>query len=887
MPAPPAPGPPPRHRPLVGVAAAFAGGIWIADSAGLFETPLPEFAAAAIAIAVLLSFAWAWRARGDSLRTLPVLLGCLGLGLLRIHLVSDTPPNDIARFAAHGQPVRVRGILAGDMVWTSSSNNHHGRFSDGDAHGACDFCRFPMDVSSAGPPDVPLSPVTGRIEVTVLWSEYKKAVLFCPPMGIPLRGAQYEVLGQLRAIRGGKNPGQGDSRRRLLRAGVAYRLTADTELHVEFLSRGASGDPRDLSADCRSFILDEIRRIGSHGRGVDGPESDFLACLLLGERQAIDKNLAERFLQTGTIHYLAVSGMHVILVMLPIEWLLWWFRVRGRAAVVVLVLSAVGYAFLTGLSPSVVRAAVMYVCVRSSILVWRRSDTISALAAAAILILAFEPGALWNAGFQLSFVSVLALICVAVPVARLWLGPEQRLGVDPPPWHRRLWTRIWRGAATLAVISLVCWCSTVPIVLRTFHIVSPIALLANILVAVPMELLIIVGMSTIALGMFWAPLATPGIYLVGWLISLTDWLLTRCLEVPGNHFYWPAPWDLTIACWYAGLVGLLCWRRPGWPGQHARTAAVAAPLAVAALLGAQFIHLRPNTLRVTALDVGQGNCTLLEMPDGATYLYDCGTRGDFDVGRRIVAEALWARGITRLDGIILSHGDSDHSSGVNPLVEVVECSSVHFWKGRPALVQGESAGTPPSETYVESVETLSSRILQSQVCGVEARTPLIGFARSGVFASGSGWAMEVVSDGFCVPLSGSLSSEASNNSSVVLRVTTSDGHSVLLPGDIEQAGIQALLDRHLPIESQVLLAPHHGSPSSWDPRLWEAVRPQHLLVSGDANFPSLDVLEEYRSRGTKVWWTAECGAVTLTAQPGGGWKVETFLPALGAEQGSE
>lgn len=884
---------PPRHRPLVGVAAAFAGGIWVGDRAGLFETPLSTLAAGAIALAALLSFAWAWRARFDSLRTLPVLLGCLGVGLLRVHLVSDTPPNSIDRFEAHGQPVRVKGTIAGPIEWSDYRPETVASRSVPRASESGLSCRIPVRVAEMGPAGGRMEEVSGDLEIAVSCPgglSYRDLVRV---REIPdIYGTECEVLGRLAAIRGPRNPGQADSSRRGARDAIRRRVLVNDwdqivpsrdRIHLGLLS---------LASQCRARLLRRIAEMspppgGSPPTGDEIPRnepSQFLACLLLGERAAIDKSLAERFLRSGTVHFLAVSGMHVLLIMLPIEWLLWQLRVRGRTAVVVLIVGAVGYAFLTGLSASVVRAAVMYVCVRASVLVWRRRDSISALAAAAILILAFDPGALWNAGFQLSFVSVLALICVAAPLARIWLGPEERMGAEPPPWPKRIWTRLWRGTATLAVISLVCWCATVPIVLRTFHIVSPIALLANVLIAAPMELLIVVGMSTIALGLLWAPLATPGIVLASWLISLTDGLLTQCLRVPNGYFYWPAPWDLTVVCWYGGLVGLLCRRRPGWAGQNARTAACAAPLAVAALLYLQFSELRPKTLRVTALDVGQGACTLLEMPDGAAYLYDCGTRGDFDVGRRIVAEALWSRGITRLDGIILSHADSDHTSGVVGLTRVVPCPRVHVWGHEPeATVRpAPPTGETPRGTAVADRHALYAWLMFGTDPGRLIRHP-----EPGTIAAGEGWQMALVSSPSPDSIPDRVQPESTNNMSMVVRVTTSDGHSVLLPGDIEEEGIRALLGRRVPLGSEVLLAPHHGSDTSWDPGLWDAVRPRHLLVSADPKFPSLEVLEEYRSRGTQVWWTAECGAVTLTARAGGGWRVETVLHTPGAESGDE
>ena len=277
--------------------------------------------------------------------------------------------------------------------------------------------------------------------------------------------------------------------------------------------------------------------------------------------------------------------------------------------------------------------------------------------------------------------------------------------------------------------------------------------------------------------------------------------------------------------------------------------------AVVAVWWAAFGELNSN-LRITVLDVGQGDCILVQAPGGRTMLVDGGgTPGQqasgYDIGREVVVPALMARGVTKIDALVITHSHEDHIGGLPAVLDAV-----------PVRLAVDPMLESDSETYAALEKSLAAHKVPVERASEGAR---INLGR-GVYA-------EVLS-----PPDRRLSDTDSyaNDNSVVLRLVDG-GVSVLLAADIERAGAARLAEHGSAVRSTILKVPHHGSSGAAIPEFVDAVNPKLAIVSvGEHNpfgHPSEEMLRELGRVGAKIMRTDRDGAVTVTIRPPRWWAV--------------
>jgi len=464
-------------------------------------------------------------------------------------------------------------------------------------------------------------PRAGRIQLT-LYGE--------PP---PLTGGQrVQAVVRLDRPVGFRNPGSFDRAERLRREGVHVvgSVRADRVVLLD--------DPRPAwNVRVRRAAIDTIMRV------LPPTSAALLAGLLLGDRSQLPPDVDERFRVAGVYHVLAVSGFNVGLVAGSVFALLGFAQVGRRPAAIVAGLAVVGFAFVVGPEPSVLRAVVMGVLVLGAVLLDREAAVVNSLALAALLVLAVRPQDLFDPGFQLSFAATLGIVAAPLPRGVL-LGS---LGVSV--------------AAQLAVI---------PIALVHFNQFSTLAPLANLAV-VPLA-----GAATV-LGLLGVTLSCCTDAGAAALLDVT-WPLLLALRgavaitaaVPGALLRFPAPsWGAIAAYALALALALLWWRLRDQDQTRARTAGFAALFSIGVALAlAVWPLVRPTDglLRIAVLDVGQGDAIVVEAPNGETVVVDAGSGGATrtDTGERVVAPFLWNRGVMRLTAAVTTHADVDHAGGM-------------------------------------------------------------------------------------------------------------------------------------------------------------------------------------------------------------------------------
>jgi competence protein ComEC len=655
-------------------------------------------------------------------------------------------------------------------------------------------------------------------------------------------GDRLRVFGQLSRPRRPDNPGAFDyaSYTRGMRQLSVAR--ADFPDCVAVLARGAWWSPR-------RWINDLLRGADARlWRALDHDRSGLAASLLLGQRDELDDERSDAFLRTGTVHILAISGMHIAILAGALFYALRLGLLPPRAALAAVAALITLYTVLTGMQPSAVRATALVLALCLGRGMRRPLSTVNSLSFAALVVLAINPTDLFSVGAQLSFLAVATLAWFArwMPTRRE-LDPLERLIASARSWPDRgaRWAGSWVARITLA--GLAVWLVTSPLVMARFHLISPAAVVLTTLSWLPVTIALLSGFSVLTIGWLLPPLGSLLASICDASLSMLDWLVTRGAAVPGSHFWVPGPDDWWLVGLYGGLG--LWWAAPRWRPPRRWGVALAA-----AWIGAGFAApwvkaaTRPaDRLECVFLSVGHGNAVVLRLPDGRTMLCDAGSLGSPRGAAQTVSACLWSRGVTHLDAVVITHADVDHYNAVPELLERFSVGVVYV---SPVMFETPTAAL---DRLRESIER----------AGVPLRE-LHGGQRLRV----DGGSLAALHP----PQRGVLGSDNAN--SIVLQVEA-HGQRVLLTGDLETPGLEALL-AEAPRDCQVLMAPHHGSRLSDPPGMSAWCRPRHVVVSGGHGDISPEVETAYRGAGAKLWNTARHGAVWCEATARGiqmdGWK---------------
>jgi competence protein ComEC len=570
----------------------------------------------------------------------------------------------------------------------------------------------------------------------------------------------------------------------------------------------------------------------------------FVRSLVLGERGAVSDEVEAGFRAAGATHVLSVSGLHLTaiagLVFLLVRRAVLRFpalalRCPADALAAGVALPAVLlYALLTGEAVATARAAIMGGAGFAAVFARRPASAASAIAFAALLIIVQSPLLVLDVSFQLSFSSVAALALA---------GRRAKERAALAGKLLRAWRWVVGALATTAAASGV----TMPLVAHHFGELGPAAPLGNLLLVPLAELGVVpLGLLGAALGTVHPWLGALPLAVAGWLTAVVLWLAEGFRRFAPT-FGVPSPSPLETG---ALMVGAFCAVVSLRGPRLRRLAGAAALLAVLSFGGRQAARRLSRDLRITFLDVGQGDAALIEGPGGFTALIDGGGNvdGTFDPGERVIVPLLRRRGIGRLDLVALSHPHPDHMNGLFRVLETVDVGAL--W------TSGDRGDNPAYD-----------RLLAL------ARTRAVALPRPAAWA-GQGLVIQAhgpwLDDRIAAPPGLSV-----NDASLVLRVGYA-GRWLLFDGDLEEQGEAELvagtrLGRT--IASDVLKVPHHGSRTSSTAELLGAVNPSLAVISlGRRNrfgFPRPEVLRRYRDRGIEVRRTDVDGAVTVVIDPSG------------------
>ena len=517
----------------------------------------------------------------------------------------------------------------------------------------------------------------------------------------------------------------------------------------------------------------------------------FLKGIIFGYRADISSEVKQSFMDTGTIHILAVSGSNVAFVAAIFFSILGFFRLPRKAVSGVAILGLVAYMLITGSSASVVRATIMAIVLLCGTLFERKADIYNSISVAALVLLFWNTNTLFDVGFQLSFAAVISIVYFYPRLESLIKKIPKRFeevkGVD--------------GVLKLFAVSLAAQLGTVPFTAYYFGRVSIISLVANIPVVPISGLNTFIGAAEIMfypISPWLAKLyAAANDFLVWFLLGFVK----QAASVPFAYF---EAWHFSVVFvigYYILVIGIFNLNLPR----------VRAWLIIIVLTLSNYVlylniwFLTHPKCTVTMIDIGQGDAILIEFPNDKRILIDAGPLSQkFDAGEHTVVPFLKRKGISKLDYLLITHPHIDHFGGAGSVLKLLHVDTIMM-----------ASFTTSNHQVKDVLEIAEARHIGEKIVRTGSQVYIDSNARVYVLH----------------PDSNHVAEKNPNNSSVVLKIVYGNS-SIMLVGDAEVVTEQRMMPRYGAfLSSDILKAGHHGSITSSSEGFLKIVNPRIALIS--------------------------------------------------------
>ena len=590
---------------------------------------------------------------------------------------------------------------------------------------------------------------------------------------------------------------------------------------------------------------------------LDKEEAALCIGILIGNRESISEQTEDNFKKSNLTHMLAVSGSHITYIINALAILLGKTSKRGAKIFTIIIL--IFFMALTGFTSSVIRACIMGILVLLASILYRKSDTINNLGISSFIILLFNPYSISDVGFLLSYGGTIGIVLLGDKITNSMYTVLYKLTKEKK--NKGIFNKIIKYVITSFSITLAANLIIIPIMSYNFSTISFTFWISNILAAPIMEVVTIFGFIVYFISIIFMPLAQ----FLGLLLNALLLLLLKIAEIssliPGSSIYIKTPYIIECIIYY-----LLIWFWLEWNyiknlikenkifmaivelKSKFHTKRIKVILAFSSILliilTSVFIHCYPKTLKIYFVDVGQGDCTLIETPTNKHILIDGGGSefGSFDVGESTLLPYLLDRRITTIDYMLISHFDSDHIDGLFAIMENLKVKNIIISK------QGENSDNLTK--FQEIVKKEKINVI------VAKQGDYIQIDKYSYF--------EIL-----FPEENLIRDNILNNNSIVTRFC-SMGLKMLFTGDIEEVAENRLYELYKntdKLKATILKVAHHGSKTSSTAKFLELVTPKIALIGvGENNkfgHPNDGVIDRLRAYTNKIYRTDMNGEIEL------------------------
>lgn len=672
----------------------------------------------------------------------------------------------------------------------------------------------------------------------------------------------------LKKIQNFNNPGRFNYERYMNLQGIYVSGFVNDSSEIILIRKNTAGSIRLKLESFRNYLKQIINK------NSISPEKEIIEAMTLGNQNEIPADIMENFSKTGTSHILSISGLHIgmvagtffliiFLLLKSSEYLMLRFNIIKIAAATAF-LMVLTYALIAGMGVTVMRSALMAFIFLIALLSGKQKDFYNTLAIAGLVILAISPEALFDISFQLSFMSVWAIIYI---VPRFSIISSEIFSAFPA-----LIQSIIRYVYLSAVVCIAATIGTLPLIIYYFDRVSLVTIIAN-MIAVPL-----LGTLTLAVSMFfilfsfYPSISGYFVQLASFLTQISISFINRLAALSWSSISVTKPNIIEIVFFYFLIFFIIQFiderKKKSTNNKYSplRFAALKYLSVIIVLFFATditYLTFRDkfsSDLKVTIIDVGQGYSTLLQFPGGENMLIDGGgfAKGSFNVGKGVITPFLYHERIGQIDTAVLSHPHPDHLLG---LIYILNNFAVRqIWKSNLDV---------DSITYPEWEKAI--KLNKINVWMLSSKSP------------------ENISNGVAVKIlwppdysrkdRNSFSYDEVNDSSLVLKITFGK-ISFLFPGDISTEIEKQLIKSGADLKSDVLIVPHHGSNHSSSAEFIKAVSCRYAIVSaGKSNVfkhPHPSVLQRFKEAGAEIFRTDQDGAINFTTN-GDNLHINTFL----------
>lgn len=617
---------------------------------------------------------------------------------------------------------------------------------------------------------------------------------------------------------------------------------------------------------------------------LDEEQSALCVGILIGDREKISDITEDNFKKSNLTHMLAVSGSHITYIIVALTTIL--SKTNRKFSLIITILFLLFFTVLTGFTASVLRASIMGIITLLASILHRKSDTINNLGISSIIILIYNPYLLVDAGFLLSYAGTIGIILFSKKISNgisiivNKINPNL-LNIEQNNNSKILFVKSIIEKIILYVnsslsVTLSANIVIIPVMAYMFSTISFTFWISNILAGPVMEVVTIFGFIVYFISIIFPILAQ----FLGIVLNLLLTVLLKIAEIsskiPGASIYIKTPSIYMCVIYY--LIIYILFNMQAIK-QIIRKKAIFRLYAIKAkkqrknilviailftILVNSIIYVTDKNIKIYFVDVGQGDCTLIQTSGRKNVLIDGGGSefGSFDVGKSTLLPYLLDRGITKIDYMMISHFDSDHIGGLFYIMENLRVDNIIISK------QGES-----SENLKKFIE-----ILQSNIRGSKNKTNIILVKKGDNIKIDNSSYFEIL-----FPEEELINDNILNNNSIVAKFV-SNNFKMLFTGDIEEIAENRLCELYKStnkLQADIIKVAHHGSKTSSTLNFLELVKPKIALIGvGENNnfgHPNDAVLKRIKDLGAHIYRTDQMGEISIVIGNRGNVKINSFI----------